>query len=98
MFDISTPIARPQEWTVHESNGHEEGLTVRFSETRCSVEGQPVTRREVLERVKEILADGTTPWITLGFKEWILDLETLRRTFPELAAADWLRGRISLEP
>lgn len=63
--------------------------------------GRPVrseTRGQGLKALRDALAGSTTSWITPGFKEWILDLNSLKDAFRALKRLDWLKGKVPLEP
>jgi hypothetical protein len=58
----------------------------------------PETREQGLKALREALVGSTTTWITPGFKDWIVNLNSLKGAFPELDCLDWLKGNVPLEP
>ena len=95
-------ILRPQRtdsWTLSSDDDAPTELHVRFD---CALAhtflNQPPKRVEALDFIKGWLEYHPTPWLTPGFREWILDLDTLKGTFPELSSLGWLKGKVSLEP
>ncbi len=48
-----------------------------------------------LEKVIEI---NNLSWIAPGYKEWIMDLDKLRESFPDLYSVNWLKGKAFIEP
>ena len=62
----------------------------------------PFKRRDTIKTIERFLKKGGVHWITFGYKEWIIDLEGLKKVFnvleKELSELNWLKGKVSIEP
>jgi len=90
----------PKSWTVEgPKKDQPEGIEIQYSECWVFTLGRVTpTNRKAIESFENFLKTTKAPWLHPGAKEWVLDLDLLRKTFPEFNALTWLRGKISVEP
>src|SRR5262245_27829153 len=76
-----------------------EGIEIEFSSSYTVSLAYPApTNRQAIESFQDFLKRDEGRWLHPGPKEWLLDLDRLRKTFPEFSTLTWLRGKISIEP
>jgi hypothetical protein len=87
----SWKIAGPKE-------GEPEGIEVEYSQSYSRFEfDAPYTNRQAIESFRAFLSGSNTRWVEPSANEWILDLDQLRKPFPQLSSLNWVRGKIPVE-
>lgn len=55
-------------------------------------------RREAIKTVEKTISKNDLQWIKTGNKDWTINLDELKKSFPDCAYINWLRGSVQLEP
>ncbi len=85
-------------WAFNKGNyrfDKEEGLKISFD---LATYGNPTQKRQAVKLLTQEVLDNKIPWITPGYKNWIINLNILIKHFSDLNEITWLKGIINLEP
>lgn len=85
----------PTFWSIKEDPvDTEEGVKVTYDVQSFS----KIHRTEAIKRLKKKLEKFPESWLIPGYKEWVLDLDKLKESYPAISSLNWLIGKILIEP